>query len=56
MLRNNLFSALEALPKKDKYMDVTNKNEFKAALVDIDFFEDLLALANKKWPTCLTIG
>jgi PHD/YefM family antitoxin component YafN of YafNO toxin-antitoxin module len=49
ILRNNLADALEEITKKRDYLLVTKKNQIKAALVNIDLFEDLLALTNKKY-------
>jgi len=49
ILRNNLADTLEEITKKRDYLLVTKKNQIKAALVNIDLFEDLLALTNKKY-------
>jgi len=49
ILRNNLADALKEVTKKKNYFLVARKNQIKAALVDIDLFEDLLALTNKKY-------
>ena len=49
ILRNNLADALREITKKKDYLLVAKKNQIKAALVDIDLFEDLLALTNKKY-------
>ena len=47
-LRNNLADTIEALKKKD-YLLVAKRGELTSALVNIDLFEDLVALANKKY-------
>mgnify|MGYP001143090677 CR=1 FL=1 len=49
ILRNNLADALKEVTKKRSYLLVARKNQIKAALVNIDLFEDLLALTNKKY-------
>lgn len=48
VLRNNLADSLKQVAKKD-YLLVAKKGKITSALVDIDLFEDLLALANKKY-------
>jgi len=47
-LRNNLADALAETAKK-KYLLVAKKGKITSALVNIDLFEDLLALVNKKY-------
>jgi len=49
ILRNNLADTLKEITKKKDYFLVAKKNQIKAALVNIDLFEDLLALTNKKY-------
>jgi len=49
VLRNNLAGALNEVQKKGKYLLVARKRKITSAIVDIDLFEDLLALANKKY-------
>jgi PHD/YefM family antitoxin component YafN of YafNO toxin-antitoxin module len=49
ILRNNLADTLKEIAKKRDYLLVAKKNQIKAALVNIDLFEDLLALTNKKY-------
>jgi len=49
ILRNNLADTLKEITKKRDYLLVAKKNQIKAALVNIDLFEDLLALTNKKY-------
>ena len=49
-LRNNLAGVLSAVEKKSKdYLLVTKKGTPSAALVNLDFFEDLLALSSPKY-------
>lgn len=48
-LRNNLASALEEVSKKEKYFLITKKGRPVSAIVNLDFFEDLLALASPKY-------
>ena len=49
VLRNNLASALEEVQKKSKYLLIARKKKITSAIVNIDLFEDLLSLANKKY-------
>lgn len=49
VLRNNLADALNEVSKKDKYLLVARKKKITSAIVNIELFEDLLALANKKY-------
>jgi len=49
-LRNNLADVLDSLEKKPKdYLLVTRKGKPKVAMVNLDFFEDLLALSSPKY-------
>ena len=49
-LRNNLAGVLSVVEKKSKdYLLITKKGSPSAALVNLDFFEDLLALASPKY-------
>lgn len=48
-LRNNLADVLEEVAKKRKYLLVTKKGNPVSALVNLDFFEDLLALSSPKY-------
>jgi PHD/YefM family antitoxin component YafN of YafNO toxin-antitoxin module len=48
-LRENLADAIDAVEKKEKYLLVTRSGEAKAALVNLDYFEDLLALNSPKY-------
>ena len=47
VLRNHLADSLKAVDKKKKYLLVAKKGKITSALVNIDLFEDLLALTNK---------
>ncbi len=47
-LRNNLADSIAQAVKKD-YLLVAKRGQIKSALVNIDLFEDLLALSNKKY-------
>ncbi len=46
-LRNNLADAFEEVGKKEKFLLITRNDQVVSALVDIDFFEDLLAKTSK---------
>lgn len=48
-LRNNLADVLEEVAKKRQYFLVTKKDNPISVLVNLDFFEDLLALASPKY-------
>ena len=48
ILRNNLADVIDNVDKK-KYLLVAKRGKIKSALVDIDLFEDLLALGNRKY-------
>jgi len=49
ILRNNLSGAVEEINKKKNYLLVAKRGKIVSALVNIDFFEDLLALSNKEY-------
>ena len=49
VLRNNLADSLSQVNKKKDYLLVSNKGKITSALVNIDLFEDLMALANKNY-------
>lgn len=49
VLRNNLADSLKQVSKKKDYLLVAKKGKITSALVNIDLFEDLLALANKDY-------
>lgn len=48
-LRNNLADSIGEISHKRDYLLVTNKGKITSALVNIDLFEDLLALGNKTY-------
>lgn len=48
-LRSNLSSVLKTVATKEDYLVVTRKGSPTSALVNLDFFEDLLALASPKY-------
>lgn len=48
-LRNNLADVLDEVAKKRKYLLVTKKGMPVSAMVNLDFFEDLLALTSPKY-------
>lgn len=48
ILRNNLADVINGIEQK-KYLLVAKKNKITSALVDIDFFEDLIAMVNQKY-------
>ncbi len=49
VLRNNLSDAIKEVKEKRDYLLVAKRGEITSALVDIELFEDLLALTNKKY-------
>lgn len=48
ILRNNLADALKETKKSD-YLLIAKRGKITSAIVDIDLFEDLLALSNKEY-------
>lgn len=48
VLRNSLKDTLEEVKKKD-YLLVAKKGKIISAILDIDYFEDLLALTSPKY-------
>ncbi|MBI4991286.1 type II toxin-antitoxin system Phd/YefM family antitoxin [Candidatus Gottesmanbacteria bacterium] len=48
ILRNNLADIIDEVERK-KYLLVAKKGNITSALVNIDLFEDLIALVNKKY-------
>ena len=48
-LRNNLADSLDHISHKADYLLVKRGHKIVSALVNIDLFEDLLALTNKKY-------
>lgn len=53
VLRNNLFNAIDEVSSKKDYLLVAKRGKITSALVNIDLFEDLLALVNKKYLTSI---
>lgn len=49
ILRNNLADVLKEVAKKRDYLLVSKKRSLVSAIVNLDFFEDLLALASPKY-------
>lgn len=48
-LRNNLFDVLDSLTSNRDFLLVSRKGKLVSAMVEIDFFEDLLALASPSY-------
>ena len=48
ILRNNLADVVDTMAKK-KYLLIAKRGKITSALVNIDLFEDLLALTNKEY-------
>lgn len=48
-LRNNLAETISEIMKKRDYLLVSKRGKINSVLVNIDLFEDLLALTNKKY-------
>lgn len=48
-LRNNLATSFAAINEKRDYLLVAKKGKITSAIVDIDLFEDLIALADTKY-------
>jgi len=49
VLRNNLADSLNEVVNKKDYLLVAKKGKITSAIVNIDLFEDLLALTNKNY-------
>ena len=49
ILRNNLADSLSEIENKKDYFLVAKKGRITSALVNIDLFEDLMALTNKDY-------
>ena len=49
VLRNNLSDALNEVNENKDFLLVAKKGKITSALVNIDLFEDLLALSNKEY-------
>ena len=48
-LRNNLANVLKALENKEKFLVVTKKGKEVASIVNVSFFEDLLAATSSNY-------
>ncbi len=48
-LRNSLADSIKEVSQKRDYLLVSKKGKISSALVNIELFEDLLALANSKF-------
>jgi len=48
-LRANLSNAINAVALREKYLLITKKGKPVSALVNLDYFEDLLALSSPKY-------
>lgn len=48
-LRNHLADVISEVSQKKDYMLITKKNKPISAIVNLDFFEDLLALSSKEY-------
>ena len=49
VLRNHLADALDEVETKEKFLLIARNGEMVSALVDLDFFEDLLSLRSQKY-------
>lgn len=49
ILRNNLADTLKEVANKKDYFLVAKNGQITSAIVNIDLFEDLLALTNKEY-------
>lgn len=49
VLRNNLADVLKTVEKEKDYLLISKKGNLVSAIVNLDFFEDLLALTSKKY-------
>jgi len=49
ILRNNLAASLAEVEKKKDYLLVAKRGKITSALVNIDLFEDLVALTKKSY-------
>ena len=52
-LRDNLADVIEAVEGKEKYLVVTRSGQPRVALVNLDFFEDLLAANSAHYLTSI---
>ena len=53
VLRNNLSDAIKQVKKKD-YLLIAKRGKIISAIVDVELFEDLLALKDKKYLKSVT--
>lgn len=49
VLRNHLADTLSEVSRKKDFLLIAKKGKIISAIVDIDFFEDLLAVSNKDY-------
>jgi len=49
ILRNNLADSIKEVQENKDYLLVSNKGKITSAVVNIDLFEDLVALSNKDY-------
>lgn len=49
VLRNNLSDTIDEISKKKDYLLISRRGKIDAAIVDIELFEDLMALVNKNY-------
>lgn len=49
ILRDNFAQSLNEVSSRKKYLLVSKKGKITSAIVNIDLFEDLLALVNKNY-------
>lgn len=49
VLRNNLADILKTVEKEKDYLLISKKGNLVSAIVNLDFFEDLLALTSKEY-------
>lgn len=52
-LRNNLADSIKEVQENKDYLLVSNKGKITSAVVNIDLFEDLVALSNKDYVTSI---
>lgn len=48
-LRNHLADVLDEVESKEKFLLISRNEKLVSAIVDIDFFEDLLARSSKEY-------
>lgn len=48
-LRDNLSDVIKEVSRKEKYLLISKKGRPVSAIVNLDFFEDLLALSSPKY-------